>query len=486
MPVSVAAYILDDPTTGEKNILAVLNDLSTETDLQYQLTQTHACFRATLDAISDPILSVDNRKNIVFANEAMASLYGGSPAEVTESSCCNVIPDCKQRNQYKKTHQGIPCPVEMVINTGDTYSDQMHCRLGKSKKKWWDRTVFPVQRWDGRIRQVVMVMRDVTSEVTTRKQIDALNQELKKMVTQTQAKNEKLSKALADLKEAQCFLLQSEKMASIGQLAAGVAHEINNPVGFINSNLNSLADYIRDLKKLLKLYEETFEKAGQKNMDSTVLLEARGKISRFKQEIDLNFVLEDIDDLISQSLDGTDRVKKIVADLKDFSHADRPELEYADINRGIESTLNIVWNELKYKATVTKNYGELPPLLCYARQLNQIFMNLLVNAAQAIKSTGEITITTKAVREPAPGIEVEISDTGTGIPPEIRKRVFEPFFTTKPVGKGTGLGLNVCYKIVQAHKGTIRLESEVGKGTTFTVYLPMLEEKDFEKQNPGQ
>ncbi len=483
IPVNVAAYILNDPAEG-KTILAILNDLSTETELQYRLTETHAWFRATLDAISDPIFSVDSEKRIVFANEAMNSLYKTLPTGVTELSCCEVIGDKKQRNQCMSRLQGSDCPVDIVLKTGNAYSDQLHCHLGTSEKNWWDRTIFPVQGRDGQIKQVVMVMRNVTSEVTTRKQIDTLNKELKEAVSKTQTKNESLSQALAELKETQSFLLQSEKMASIGQLAAGVAHEINNPVGFINSNLNSLAEYAKDLKALLKLYEEVLDKTSDKNAESSKVQEARQKLARFKQKIDLNFLLEDIEDLIHQSLDGTDRVKKIVADLKDFSHVDRPELEYADINRGMESTLNIVWNELKYKATVKKDYGDLPPILCFPRQINQVFMNLLINAAQAIETKGEITIVTRTVDTPRPGIEIKISDNGIGIPSEIRERIFEPFFTTKPVGKGTGLGLNVCYKIIQAHNGEIKVESEVGKGTTFSVYLPFLEEDDFPDQDP--
>ena len=483
LPVGVAAYSLEDSARG-RQILMVFTDLSREVDLQYRLTETHACFRATLDAISDPIFSVDLDRRIVFANDAMASFYGEVPERMAGMSCCEVFGDGTGVISCTGGKGGVECPVEFVLGTGDVYSDRFYCSIGPGERNWWSRKVFPVQGREGSPRQVVMVMRNITGDMEARRRIDALNQELKKAVAKAEAKNERLRQTLHTLKETQGFLLQSEKMASIGQLAAGVAHEINNPVGFITSNLNSLAEYMGDLKELLGLYDRAVRKAAGDDRVPGLLSDAREEIERFKEEIDLDFLIADIDDLIRQSLDGTDRVKRIVADLKDFSHVDRPELEYADINRGLESTLNIVWNELKYKAEVKKDYGELPPLLCYPRQLNQVFMNLLVNAAQAIEDRGVISIVTRRVDSPREGIEVVVSDTGCGMPPDVQKRIFEPFFTTKPVGKGTGLGLNVSYKIVQAHRGEIRVESEVGKGTTFRIFLPFLKEEDFEAMAP--
>ena len=184
----------------------------------------------------------------------------------------------------------------------------------------------------------------------------------------------------------------------------------------------------------------------------------------------MDLIVKDFDKIISESKEGTERVKNIIQSLKDFSHRVKGELEMADINKGIESTLNIAWNELKYKASVTKRYGTLPEIECYPQQLNQVFMNLLVNAAQAIKNQGEIFVITYQMGN---NVVVEISDTGVGIPKETLKRIFEPFFTTKEVGKGTGLGLSVVYGIIQKHKGRIEVESEVNKGSTFRVILPI-------------
>jgi two-component system, NtrC family, sensor kinase len=266
-------------------------------------------------------------------------------------------------------------------------------------------------------------------------------------------------------------LLQSDKMASIGQLAAGVAHEINNPTGFISSNLSTLSDYQKDLVPLIGQYRKLVNIFKNKTGDTTSGLEdLAGAIQEAEGRIDIQFVLNDMPNLINESIEGTKRIKQIVLDLKDFAHPGDSELKYSDINKNLDSTLNVVWNEIKYKATVKKDYTELPLVKCYPQQLNQVFMNLMVNAAQAIKKEGIITIATRSENG---NVLVTISDTGCGIPPENLSRVFDPFFTTKEVGKGTGLGLNVAYNIVQKHNGLIKVESKVGEGTTFFISIPI-------------
>ena len=189
-----------------------------------------------------------------------------------------------------------------------------------------------------------------------------------------------------------------------------------------------------------------------------------------KQEAKLDIIFDDLPNVITESQEGTERVRKIVADLKSFSRVDDAKLQHANINEGLESTLGIVWNELKYKATVKKEYGDIPQILCYPGQLNQVFVNLLVNASQAIEEKGEICIRTFAEAEQ---LCIEITDTGKGIPEEEIPRLFEPFFTTKPVGKGTGLGLSIAYEIINKHGGTIEVKSKVGQGTAFTIRLPL-------------
>jgi two-component system, NtrC family, sensor kinase len=261
-------------------------------------------------------------------------------------------------------------------------------------------------------------------------------------------------------------LLQSEKMASIGQLAAGVAHEINNPVGFVNSNLGALRGYVEQLLAVLAAFEAVLEgiPAGA----------ARERIESAMRMAELDYLKTDIVALLDESSDGLARVRRIVQDLKDFSHSDQGEWCYSDLHKGLESTLNVVNNEIKYKARVIKEYGELPMVRCLPSQLNQVFMNLLVNAAHAIDGQGEIHVRTGVDgSDKDASVWVEIADTGKGIPEQMLTRIFDPFFTTKPVGKGTGLGLSISYGIVRKHGGRIDVKSEVGKGSVFRVILPI-------------
>ncbi|GAO37391.1 histidine kinase [Sulfuricella sp. T08] len=266
------------------------------------------------------------------------------------------------------------------------------------------------------------------------------------------------------LEEAHNQLLQSEKMASIGQLAAGVAHEINNPIGYINSNFRTLGEYVEKLFRVTDAYERTESAlAGQALLD---------EIRMLKQEADWEYLKQDVRDLLRESGEGIGRVKQIVQDLKDFSHVDQAEWQWMDLHKGIDSTLNIVHSEIKYNAEVIKEFGVIPQVECLVSQLNQVFMNMLVNASHAIGDSGRGSITIRTGAEDEM-VWVEFTDTGKGIPPENLKRIFDPFFTTKPVGKGTGLGLSLSYGIIEKHQGRIEVESEVGKGTTFRLRLPV-------------
>jgi len=259
-------------------------------------------------------------------------------------------------------------------------------------------------------------------------------------------------------------LLQSEKLASIGQLAAGVAHEINNPIGYVFSNYGSLERYLAQLFEMLAAYEQ----AEASIADPAVAARLQG----LRQRLELELLKEDIPQLMRESKQGVTRVRQIVQDLKDFSRADSAqEWEWADLHRGLDSTLNVVANEIKYKADVVKEYGELPDVCCLPSQINQVAMNLLVNAAQAMGSErGRITVRTGSAGD---SVWFEVADTGAGMTPDVMRRVFEPFYTTKPIGQGTGLGLSVSYGIVQKHQGRIEVSSTAGVGTTFRVTLPV-------------
>ncbi len=303
--------------------------------------------------------------------------------------------------------------------------------------------------------------RGIDRDITERKRAEELAwqqmQELRKL-------NDELVELNAELERAQSQLVQSEKMASIGVLAAGVAHEINNPVGYLQSNLESMGRYIKDFLGLIDRYD-TLEASLPADDPQ------RAAVAAYKAKIDLEYLKQDATAMLAESRQGIDRIKTIVQDLKSFSHVDAVEMwRMEDLHKALETTLNVVWNELKYKCEVVKEYGELPLVECRISQLQQVFMNLLVNAAQAIEEHGIITIRTGTEDDQ---VWIEVSDDGKGIPEDQLARVFEPFYTTKPVGKGTGLGLSVSYNIVERHHGRLEVESEEGGGTTFRIHLPV-------------
>jgi len=248
-------------------------------------------------------------------------------------------------------------------------------------------------------------------------------------------------------------LLQSEKMAAVGQLAAGVAHEINNPIGFVVSNLGTLGRYAEQLLRLAELGVAT--PPGQ----------------ALKREIDLDYLRTDVKDLLKESQDGLDRVRKIVTDLKDFAHLDEAEWQQANLLAGLESTLNVTMHEWKSKAEIFRELTPLPDVRCMPAQINQVFLNLLVNAAQAISGHG--TITLKSGKTDNGFVWVEVGDSGCGMDETTKQRMCDPFFTTRPVGTGTGLGMAVTYDIIKQHGGRIEVDSAVGQGTRMRVVLPV-------------
>ncbi|MCK4622776.1 MAG: PAS domain S-box protein [Desulfuromonadales bacterium] len=293
------------------------------------------------------------------------------------------------------------------------------------------------------------------------------NKELQEINERMEEKNSELEEAYVQLKNSQLQILQQEKMASIGQLAAGVAHEINNPMGFITSNLTSLDRYFEKLSSYLEQLE-----AGLGQVENQA---RRDELKALKKKLKIAYLLEDIPELLSESSDGAARVRDIVQNLKSFSRIDQDGFNEVDVNDCLESTIKIAWNEIKYKATLERDFAPLPPLACYPQQLNQVFLNMLVNAAQAIEKQGVIRVRTRVENEK---IQVAISDNGCGIPQESLSRIFEPFFTTKEAGKGTGLGMSISYDIIKKHRGEIQVASRVGQGTTFTISLPLGREED--------
>ncbi|MFJ4143590.1 ATP-binding protein [Pseudomonas sp. NPDC089734] len=332
---------------------------------------------------------------------------------------------------------------------------QGHDRLLTRKKPFND---IEVQQ----LAQVLTTKWEMTELASV--QMDRLEQLVAQRTEELTRTSEKLQHEIDERKNLESQLVQSEKLASLGQLAAGVAHEINNPIGFISSNLGTLENYFAQVTEMLLAY---------RNADKVLPASPeRDRLADLHERIELDYLIEDIPLLIRESKEGIDRAGKIVKDLKAFSRADSSEQwQWADLHQGIDSTLNIAANELKYKADVIKRYGDLPQVECLSSQINQVVMNLLVNAAQAIGSErGQIIISTGQEGE---NVWLEVTDNGSGIEPQILQRIFDPFFTTKPVGKGTGLGLSLSYGIVKKHGGSISVKSEIGVGSSFKVMLPI-------------
>ena len=354
---------------------------------------------------------------------------------------------------------------------------------------WLQFTAAPLRDAAGQLVGAIQSLRDVTerrvAENALRKAHDSLEHMVRRRTAQLAELNEKLEDDIRQRQDAEAQLrrrnieltelneqlsktqqqlIQSDKMASIGQLAAGVAHEINNPIGYIFSNFGTLQSYLDSLFSMLDAYQ---------GAESAIAdPEVAARLRAMREQVELGFLRQDIPSLMAESKEGIVRVRHIVQDLKDFSRIDaQQEWVWADLRQGIDSTLNIVSNEVKYKADVVREYGDIPDIECLPLQINQVVMNLVVNAAHAIGNTrGRITLRTGREGET---VWFSVSDNGSGIAPENLGRIFDPFFTTKAVGKGTGLGLSLSYGIVQKHHGRIEVESALGQGSTFRITLPI-------------
>ena len=324
------------------------------------------------------------------------------------------------------------------VNFNSTNGEMIHLRSARN----YDINVYPIKNKQNVLTGYVISLNDTT---------------------ELRATTQELETALDELNSAQSQIYQQEKMASIGQLAAGVAHEINNPMGFITSNLGSLDKYVSRLSEFISVVDQTMQDCCNETQ--------AGPVQEARKRLKIDRILDDAHQLIVESQDGAGRVRRIVQDLKSFSRVDQAETALIDLNEALETTINIAWNEIKYVADMKREFGQIPKIKCFPQQLNQVFLNLLVNAAHALGEThGEITVHTEQDDE---SVLVKVSDTGCGMPEEVQRRIFEPFFTTKEVGKGTGLGLSISYDIIKKHGGEITIESEVGRGTTFTVRLPL-------------
>ena len=319
---------------------------------------------------------------------------------------------------------------------------------------------------DDEIGQLAKAFNQMTGQL--KEYYDTLESTVQERTLEVHTMLSELQQVNEDLKNAQGQLIQNEKLASIGQLAAGVAHEINNPVGFISNNMEMLEQYAADYGKVLKMVEEL--KAAVKANDMEKVKSISADISKFEEDINMDFIMNDISKLLQHNQKGIERIRKIVLDLRTFAREDTGIMDLIKIEDVIDNILSIVHSEIKGKAELVKNYGQTPMIRCHAQRLGQVFINLIVNATQAIESRGTIEIKTYVNGE---YVCIDVTDSGKGIEEKNLKKIFDAFFTTKPVGQGTGLGLSISYEIVKKHGGDIKVRSKVGQGTTFTIMLPL-------------
>jgi len=418
------------------------NELAERQRAEAQLEHLLSLLGTTLEATADGILALDKDGVIVRFNQRFEKMWNIPDEIMAFWNHAQIIEH--MLSQLDATSNFLPMLDYLSHHREAKHHDLLRCT-------------------DGRVIELYSLSQPLGAETVGRVLSFRDVTERRRAEQALEREKEEQRALIKKLEEAHNQLLQAEKMASIGQLAAGVAHEINNPIGFINSNCGTLRGYVAGMLELIAAFEA----------DEALLSDAaRQRIGAVKQRIDLDYLREDVLTLLHESLEGIKRVRRIVQDLKDFSHVDAGSWQRTDLHRGLDSTLNIVNNEIKYVADVVKEYGAIPEVECLPLQLNQVFLNLLVNAAQAMHGQrGTITIRTGV--DDAAHVFVEISDTGSGIAPENLKRIFDPFFTTKPVGTGTGLGLSVSYGIIIKHGGRIDVRSELGQGAIFRIVVPV-------------
>ncbi len=466
-------------------------------------------YEQVLAALPDGITVQDRDFNIVYQNNTMRQTLGSHVGER-----CYAV--------YER-RDGIceGCGVQEAFQTGEPNMVLRTAFGADGTTSYWENSCFPLCDTEGNIVAGVEVCRSVTDRVSLEEEVKdgnvergQLNKRLNQRMVQLrslldehegielqlrkemdvrgqaerdlQRSHDELKVILKRLETTQVQMRQSEKLASIGQLAAGVAHEMNTPVGFVASNFKTLEGYVKKIRDLLVLYDRLVPRVVP--LEDPGLRNLLAEIDQFRSSTRIDFILEDIQGLFDDSREGLERVTTIVRNLRDFSRIDQPgSRDEYDLNEGIKATLVVARNEIKYDADVRTELSEIPLIFCHGGQVNQVLLNILVNAAQAIKSQkrgdgdrGTITIRTRACED---GVVCEITDDGPRIAPEHLARIFEPFFTTKAPGKGTGLGLSVSYDIiVHKHNGRLLVDSEVGRGTTFTIELPIGTREDDEQE----
>jgi PAS domain S-box-containing protein len=443
---------------GNAHILCSVVDGTAGKQLEAEIQEARQYAENIVETVREPLVVLDSDLKILTANHSFYKTFHVTPGQTVG----NFIYDIGNR-QWDIPALRVLFEEILPGNTVFNGYEVEHDFPGVGRKVML-LNARKIYRGGSGSRVILLAMEDVTA----RKQAEAA---LRENGLKLQSFNEDLEKRIAQEvfknREKDVILLHNDKMSSIGQLAAGVAHEINNPMAFIASNLVALKGHVAALGQFHALCLGLAEKNCSEGERQLLQEESR--------RLDIEFVLEDIGPLIAESSEGADRVKQIVADLKGFARSDDSSIEPADLNACVRSTVNIVRNEIKYVADLELQLGEIPLIYCSRHQISQVVINLLVNAAHSIDHHGSIAVTTRREGE---SVLLSVRDTGHGMSEAVRNRIFEPFFTTKEVGKGTGLGLSVSYSIIKKHGGEILVESLPGEGTTFTVRLPIENPKE--------
>ena len=448
---------IENNRTKVTGITGVVRNISREKALNRYHQEIELMFKTLTNAAKSAIISVNEEGQIEYCNPVTERMFGYEHNELLGQEFLILFHkedtifgnDKDNRVIFNKELSSVE-NIELLGVKKDGKKIPIECHI----------SLYEIIN----IKHRVVIIQDISERKLVEEQRKSYQKNLEK-------KNKEIQDALEYTKKVQDQLVQSEKMASLGALISGIAHEINNPLAFVSSNHNRFGEYFSDLFDLLDKWKDL----GFNMKDSDQFSAELSEINLLEEKIDYKFIKDDCEELLKHNFEGIDRIKNIVLQLRGFSHVSDDNAIEVDINKAIEETLTIVWNELKYKATIKKYYGKLPLVQCQAGEIKQIFVNLLVNASHAIETRGEIIIET--CRDDT-NVIIKISDTGKGMSAEIKRKIFDPFFTTKDVGEGTGLGLWICMSIIQKHHGKLEVESKEGKGSTFKITLPI----EFENQ----
>lgn len=432
---------------SETNI-SLKSEISERTRIEQELRKSEAKYRQLIETMNEGFVLLDKKEKIVYINKKTSEMFGYSPEEVMGKKAKDLIDRSdpsfyRHYLNYRKSDITEPTEMQWSKKNGEKLISIVSPRN--------------IINENGEYEGVVVVLTDIT--------------ELKHFEKELQQRNQELSSTLDALKSTQAKLIDSEKMASLGQLTSGIAHEINNPINFVSGNVAPLRRDFNDIISILHAYDRIVE---ENKLNQTF-----GPVEELKNQLEFAYIVKEITKLIDGIDEGASRTSEIVRGLRNFSRLDEDELKLANINVGIESTLLILKNKLKDRIEVIMDLADIPDIMCYPGQLNQVFMNVLNNASQAIHGRGQIFITTQLKEK---NVEIKIRDTGKGMDEAVQKRIFEPFFTTKEVGKGTGLGLAISFGIVEKHNGTIKVNSTSENGTEFIISLPVEKTKTVRSQ----